>query len=137
MLQLYQVLPCEDLVVRRSEASSHDAGILSNSSFVRLCGKVNKHGQTDGAKAIRKRDNALLRLICAWEGACIACGRGDIPLDARLTRRRERVATRFDSRSIVVRCTKENRSKGGNLQKFSLAISTGTLQQLVELSSQP
>ena len=36
----------------------------------------------------------------AWEGACIACGRGDIPLDARRFRRRERLATCFDSRTF-------------------------------------
>jgi hypothetical protein len=46
------------------------------------------------------------------------------------------MATRFDSRNVAGQYTKENRFKGGNLQKFSLAIGKGTLQQLVQLSSQ-
>jgi Bacteriophage Lambda NinG protein len=77
----------------------------------------------------------LPKLTHARDHACITCGRGDIPLDARHFRRRERMATRFDSRNVAGQCTKENRFKGGNLQKFSLAIGKGTLQ-LVQLSSQ-
>jgi hypothetical protein len=88
---------------------------------------LNNHEQTDGEKAVRKRDDALPRLG-AWEGACIACGRGDIPLDARHFWRRECVATRFDSRNVARQCAKEGRSKGGNLQEFSLPIGTGIRQ---------
>ena len=99
--------------------------ILADSSFVRLYGKLIDHGQADRTKAIRKLDDALSRLR-AWEGACVACGRRDIPLDARHFRRRERVATRFDSWNAARQRTKENRSKGGNLQEFSFPIGTGT-----------
>ena len=108
---------------------------LSYSPFVRLHGKIITHGQTDRTKAIRKLDNALPRLIRAWEGACIACGRGDIPLDARRFRRRERMATRFDSWNVAGQCAKENRFEGGNLQEFSLAIRKGTQQQPFPLSN--
>ena len=61
---------------------------LSDSPFVRLYGKVITHGQTDRTKAIKEHDNALPRLIRAWEGARVACGSGDIPLDARRFRRK-------------------------------------------------
>ena len=108
--------------------------ILADSPFVRLSDRITNRGQTDGTKAIRKRDNALPGLR-AWEGACIACGRGDIPLGACHFRERKRVATRFDSWNAAGQCAKENRFEGGNLQEFNLAIGKGTLQQLVQLSS--
>ena len=84
-------------------------------------------------KAIRKLDNVLPRLIRAWESACIACGRRNIPLDARRFWRRKRVATRVDSWNVAGQRTEENRFKGGNLQEFNLAIGKGTLRQLVQL----
>jgi hypothetical protein len=58
-------------------------------------------------------------------------------LDARRFWRRERMATRFDSRNVAWQCAKENRLKGGNLHKVSLAIGKGTLQQLVQCSCKP
>jgi hypothetical protein len=45
------------------------------------------------------------------------------------------MATRFDSRYIAGQGTKENRFKGRNLQKFSLAIDKRTLQELVQLKN--
>jgi hypothetical protein len=50
-------------------------------------------------------------------------------------RRRERVATRFDSWNVAGQRTEENRFKGGNLQEFSVAIGTGTQQQPFTLSN--
>jgi hypothetical protein len=47
------------------------------------------------------------------------------------------MATRFDSRNDAGQCTKENRFKGGNLEKSSLAIGKRTLQQLVQFSIKP
>ena len=85
------------------------------------------HGQTGREKAIRKRDDALPRLR-AWEGACIARGRGDVSLDARLLRWRECVATCFDFWNIAGQCAKENRFEGGDLQEFSVASGKGTQQ---------
>ena len=38
------------------------------------------------------------------------------------------MATRFDSRNLAGRCTKENRFKGGN-QEFTLATGIGARQQ--------
>jgi hypothetical protein len=45
------------------------------------------------------------------------------------------MATRFDSWNVAGQCTEENRFKGGNLQKFSLAIGKGTQQQLLPFSN--
>jgi hypothetical protein len=57
---------------------------------------LNKYGQSERAKAIRKLDDALSQLIRARDRSYITCGRGDIPLDAGHFRRRECMATRFD-----------------------------------------
>jgi hypothetical protein len=63
-------------------------------------------------------------------GRCPYCVReGDIPLDALLFRRRERVATRFDYRHIAGQCTKEDRFESRSLSKLSLA--TGKVTQRV------
>jgi hypothetical protein len=56
-------------------------------------------------------------------------------LDACRFRRRERVATRFDSRNAAGQCSKEDRFKGGNFQGFILAIRKGTQQQSFPLSN--
>jgi hypothetical protein len=50
-------------------------------------------------------------------------------LDAGRFGRRERLATCFDSRNVAGQRSKEDRFEGRNLQKFSLAIGTGTRQQ--------
>jgi len=118
----------------RSRTPGHEPD-FTNSLFIRLYGKINQYGQAEREEAIRKRDNGLSRLIRAREGARFACGRRDIPLDARHFRRRARMATRFDSRYIAGQGTKENRFKGRNLQKFSLAIDKRTLQELVQLKN--
>jgi hypothetical protein len=120
----------------RSRTPGHEPDFI-NSLFIRLYGKINQYGQAEREEAIRKRDDGLSRLIRAREGARFACGRRDIPLDARHFRRRARMAARFDSRYIAGQGTKENRFKGRNLQKFSLAIDKRTLQELVQLSTQP
>jgi hypothetical protein len=86
------------------------------------------NGKPKTAKPIRTLGDALSDLIRARDGSRITCGRGDVSLDARHFRRRECLATRFDSRNIAGHCTKENRLKGGD-QEFSLAIGTGTQQQ--------
>ena len=45
------------------------------------------------------------------------------------------MATRFDSRNVAGQRKKENRSEGGKLYKFSVAIGKGTQQQLFPLSN--
>ena len=105
--------------------------------MVRKCG-LNKYGQSDKAKAIRKLDAALSKLIRARDSACVTCGRGDVPLDAGHFRRRECMATRFDCRDLAGQCKKENRFEGGKPSEFGIAIDTnfgkGTAQQLFNLS---
>jgi hypothetical protein len=96
---------------------------------------LRQHGQSEKAKAICELDTALSQLIRARDSSCITCGPGDVPLDAGHFRRRECMATRFDYRNVAGQCTEENRFKGGNLQKFSLAIGKGTQQQPLPLSN--
>jgi hypothetical protein len=126
-LEFLQIFLAQNFFSLNLGAAAHSPRILSNSLFVRLCGKLNNHGQTGREKAIRKRDDALPRLR-AWEGACIARGRGDVSLDACLLRWRECVATCFDFWNIAGQCAKENRFEGGDLQEFSVASGKGTQQ---------
>jgi hypothetical protein len=99
---------------------------------------LSKYGQSDKAKAIRKLDAALSKLIRARDSACITCGRGDVPLDAGHFRPRECMAPRFDYRNVAGQCKKENRFEGGKPYEFGLAIGKefgeGTAQQLFTLS---
>jgi hypothetical protein len=139
ILEICQILPAETFL-GLSRTPGHDPAILSNTSFVRLCGKVGKieggaprarlrtYGKPKTAKPIQTLGNALSKLIRARESSCNTRRRGDLPLDARHFRRRECMATGFDSRNVAGHCTKENRFKGGN-QESRLAIGTGTQQQ--------
>jgi hypothetical protein len=99
---------------------------------------LNKYGRSEKAKAIRKFGTELSEVIRAWDGASIAYGRGDVPLDAGDFRRRKCVATRFDYRSLAGQCKTENRFEGGKPSEFGIAIDTnfgkGTAQQLFNLS---
>jgi hypothetical protein len=80
--------------------------------------KISKYGQTDRAKAISKLDISPAEVTPARGSAYIGCGRGDEPLDARLFRWRECVATRLDYRHVAGQCKKENRFEGGNASTF-------------------
>ena len=99
---------------------------------------LNKYGRSEKAKAIRKFGTELSEVIRAWDGASIAYGRGDVPLDADDFRRRKCVAPRFDYRSLAGQCKKENCFKGGKPYEFGIAIDTnlgkGMAQQLFNLS---
>jgi hypothetical protein len=135
-LQLGQIFPAEHFV-RRSGTPGHDAGILSDSLFIRLCARINKtvrgmtrncgfnqDGQSDKAKAIRKLDAALSKLVGSRDGASTTCGRGDVPLDAGHYRRRECMATRFDYRNLAGHCKEENCSEGGKSYEGGIATDT-------------
>ena len=95
---------------------------------------LNRYGESDKAKAIRKLDVALSKLVGLRDGTCITCGRGYVPLAAGHFRRRECVATRFHHRNITGRCKKENRFEGGQRYEFGFAIDkkfgAGTVQKL-------
>jgi Bacteriophage Lambda NinG protein len=99
---------------------------------------LNRYGQSERAKAIRKLDAAVSKLIRARDGACITCGRGDVPLDAGHFRRRECMAPRFDYRNVAGQRKKENRFEGGKPYEFGLAIDErfgkGTATRLFKLS---
>jgi Bacteriophage Lambda NinG protein len=99
---------------------------------------LNKYGKSERAKEIRKLDAALSQLVRTRDRPCITCGEGDVPLDAGHFRRRECMATRFDSRSVAGRCKKENRFEGGKPYEFRLAIDKkfgrGTAAKLFKLS---
>ena len=95
---------------------------------------LNRYGESDKAKAIRKLDVALSKLVRSRDGACITCGRGDVSLDAGHFGRRECMATRFHYRNVTGRCKKENRFEGGQRYEFGFAIDkkfgAGTVQKL-------
>ena len=91
---------------------------------------ANQKGQKrSGSSTLRYLNSSRAR-----EGACITCGRGDIPLDAGHFRRRECMATRFDYRNVAGQCKKENRFEGGKPSKFGLATGKGT-QRLFQSST--
>jgi hypothetical protein len=79
-------------------------------------------GRAMGKQIRRKRSESATMPYLGSARGKVPVLRGYISLGARRDRRRERVATRFDSGNVAGQCTKENRFKGGNLQEFSLGI---------------
>jgi hypothetical protein len=112
-----QIFPAEDFVTR-SGTPGHDPGILSDSLFIRLYARLNKTKGEDSELWVQPRwairqsisdqegRRSLSKLVRSRDGACITCGRGDVPLDAGNYRRRECMATRFDYRNLAGHCTK-------------------------------